>query len=103
MSVLTNTQRQVVRADTGVDPILIDRVADAYERLLKDDVEGYKQHMANALAQQNIPVNQLDNERRTNGATAVDIIKTICIKSIADERHWSFERTAQWLFEAASK
>lgn len=86
MSVLNAGQRQVIRADTGIDKILIDRVCDAYDCLLKDDVDGYKFNMIQAFAQQGIdpPI------RKEDRPTAMDKIKTICIKAISDEWRCSF-------------
>lgn len=90
MSVLNRQQRQVIRADTMIDPLLIDRVADAYDCLMRDDIEGYKHQMLVAGIQQG-PVNEQDRP------TAIDKVKTICIRSIAQQKRWSYQRTARWI------
>lgn len=97
MSIFNAQQRAVIRADTLIDPLVIDRVVEAYDRLLADDRAGYIYTMATALAQQNLPFPIPAKER----PTAVDKVKTICIKRIADLRGWSFQRTAKYLKEAA--
>lgn len=97
MTVLNRHQRDVIRVDTGIDPILIDRVVDAYDALLeRDDVEGYKTYMTTAVTQlgyENIVPPEKDRP------TPVDIIKSFCIKAVADKRGWSFKRTAHYLEE----
>lgn len=99
IKVLSRDQRNIVRSDTGINAFIIDRVADAYECLLRDDRAGYKQNMGNALAQLDLPIPIPQSER----PTALDKVKTICIRSIADQWGWSFKRTARWLHEATSK
>lgn len=99
MSILNAHQRAVIRADTGIHELIVDRVVEAYDALLRDDVEGYKRLIATALAQQGLPALIPSEER----PTAVDKVKTICIRAIADQKHWSYKRTAKWLYEAASR
>jgi hypothetical protein len=100
MSVLTRDQRAVIRADTSIDPFIIDRVCDAYDRLIDhDDVEGYHTNMRTATVQMGYPNIVPPEEDRP---TPVDKMKTICIKAIAQERHWSFRRTAKWIEDAVS-
>jgi hypothetical protein len=99
MSILNSHQRAVIRADTGIDPLVIDRVVEAYDKLLADDNFGYRHTMGTAIAQLGLPIPIPEKER----PTAVDKVKTIVIKAIADERHWDFKRTAAWLQEAATK
>lgn len=79
-SVLTRQQRAFVRADTKIDALVIDRVCDAYDALLRDDVESYKRYMATAIAQMGYdgPVPARDRP------SAVDVVKTICIHSLKD-------------------
>jgi hypothetical protein len=99
MSILNLNQRAVIRIDTGIDQLIIDRVVEAYDALLAGNLDEYKMKMGAALAQQNIPVPIPDHER----PTAIDKIKTICIKAIADERHWDFKRAAKFLADAGKQ
>ncbi len=39
MSVLNRNQRAIVVASSGIDPILVDRVVEAYDALLRDDIK----------------------------------------------------------------
>lgn len=86
VSVLSAHQRDVIRADTSIDPLIIDRVADAFDALvLRDDVEAYQTFMGHAIAQMGMPT-----VRAQDRPTAVDKIKTICQHALADEWHCSF-------------
>lgn len=86
MSVLSAHQRAVVRTDTGIDAILIDRVCDAFDALVqRGDVEAYQTYMGTAIAQMG-----MDTVRTQDRPTAVDKIKTICQHALADEWHCSF-------------
>lgn len=77
-----------MRADTGIDAILIDRVCDAFDALIDhQDVEGYKRHMMTAYAQQGLQPPIPDSER----PTAMDKVKTICIKAYSDRRRISYQ------------
>lgn len=86
-SVLNASQRAVIRADTGIDPILIDRVCDAFDALLRDDIEGYKLYMGTAIAQMGMPV-----IREKDRPTAVDVVKTIAQHALADRWGCSFKK-----------
>jgi len=99
MSILNLQQRAVIRVDTGIDQLIIDRVVEAYDALIAGNVEEYKMKMGAAIAQQGIPVPIPDHER----PTAIDKIKTFCIRAFADDRHWDFKRAAQYLREAGEQ
>lgn len=96
--ILSSDQRAVIRASTGINEFVLDRVADAYSSLVNfDDVEGYKENMAKALVQLGFPgVVPPDAER----PTALDKAKSFCIRSIADQKGWTYKRTAKWIFDA---
>lgn len=86
MSVLNAHQRAVVRSDTGIDPILIDRVCDAFDALvLRGDVEAYRTFMSTAIAQMG-----MGTIRPQDRPTAVDKVKSICQRALADEWKCSF-------------
>lgn len=91
VSLLSREQRTVIRADTKINPILIDRVVDAFDALInRGDVDAYNVHMRTAYAQQGVPLPIPAHER----PCAVDKIKTICIKAYSDELHISFKAAA---------
>jgi hypothetical protein len=92
MSILNDQQRAVVRADTGIDPIIIDRCCDAFDALERDDVEAYVRYMRTAITQMGFE-KQIPNSERP---TAVDKIKTICIRAAADKRGWPYRRMAAY-------
>lgn len=96
--ILSSDQRAFIRIQTGIDQLVLDRCCDAYERLVNhDDVEGYKENMGKALVQLGFPgVVPPDSER----PTALDKAKTFCIRSIADQKGWTYKRTAKWIFDA---
>jgi hypothetical protein len=96
MSILSPIQRDVIRADTKINALVIDRVADAFDALIsRGDVDAYTQYMKTAIVQMayDRPIRPQDRP------TAVDIVKTICIKAYADEKHISFQRAAVRLRE----
>lgn len=96
MSVLNRQQRAVVSADTHIDPLIIDRVCDAFDALIqRGDVEAYKRFMMTAMAQQGLPIPTPPEER----PTAVDKVKTICIRAYSDTEHISFKRAVARLRE----
>lgn len=78
--VLSRSQREFIRADTMINRVVIDRVADAFDHLLRDDREGYVEHMTTAV----MLVGDAPKP------TAVDILKTICIRACADRWRVSF-------------
>jgi hypothetical protein len=91
-SVLSANQRAMVRVDTGIDLFIIDRVCDAFDCLERDNIEGYKAQMMNAMVQLGLPSPIPESEK----PTAVDKMKTICIRAAADRRGWSFQRMATY-------
>jgi hypothetical protein len=82
-SILSRDQRAFIRADTMIDQRVIDRVADAFDLLLKEDFEGYMTHMGTAVMMVG------DDPPRPS---AVDVVKTICIRSYADQKRWSYKK-----------
>lgn len=82
-SVLSRQQREVIIADTRIDRLVVDRVVDAFDALLRDDRAGYVTYMRTAIAQMGYEGPITANDR----PTAVDKLKTICIHAIARE-HW---------------
>lgn len=98
MSILNSNQRAVIQAATSVDRLIVDRTVEAYDALLRDDVAMYRRLIATALAQTGLPIPIPKKDK----PTAVDIIKTHCIRAIADQKGWSFKRTATYLQAAAS-
>jgi hypothetical protein len=100
LSILSSDQRAVIRVSTGIDQLVIDRVVEAYDALLADNREAYMTLMATAMAQADCMPGQVKQRDRP---TAIDKMKTICIRRIADMRHWSFKRTAKYLEEATGK
>jgi hypothetical protein len=92
MSVLNKNQRAVIRADTGIDALIIDRCADAFDALVRGDVEGYKTYMGTAIAQMG-----MGTIRFQDRPTAVDKIKTICIKALSDQWGCTFKQAASRL------
>lgn len=97
MSLLSSTDRAAYHAQTGIDPLIIDRVVEGYDALIKDNQQEYRHKIATALAQQGIPSPIPESEK----PTAVDFVKMMCLARIADERHWTVKRTVQWATEAA--
>ncbi len=78
MSILSRHQRAVIAADTKIDPLIIDRVAEAYDALLRDDIVTYRHLMATAMAQLGF------SPKRRDRPTAVDKVRVICQRAIAD-------------------
>jgi hypothetical protein len=86
VSVLNAHQRAVVRADTGIDPLIIDRCCDAFDALVqRGDGEAYQTYMGTAIAQMG-----MSTVRAQDRPTAVDKCKTIIQHALADEWHCSF-------------
>jgi len=81
VSILSSLQRQVIHADTHIDPLIIDRCCDAFDALLRDDVEAYVTYMGAAIAQLGYdgPIPMSDRP------TAVDKMKTILQRACADQ------------------
>lgn len=88
MSILSAHQRAVIRVDTGIHPLIIDRCVGAYDALVVEDVERYQLLMATAIAQMGFdrPITARDRP------TAVDKIRTICQRAVADSWGVSFPR-----------
>jgi hypothetical protein len=78
-----------------IAPLIIDRCADAFDCLLRDDKIGYMTHMGTAITMLGYPGNIPDSDR----PTAVDKVKTICIHSCADKWHCSFKQAQKRLTE----
>lgn len=96
MSVLNAHQRAVIAVDTKIAPLIIDRVAEAFDALvLHDDREGYELRMRTAIEQMGYdrPITPEDRP------TAVDKIKTIVMHAYADEWHCSFREARRRLLE----
>lgn len=82
-SVLSSHQRAVVRADTHIDPFIIDRCCDAFDALLmRGDRDQYVTYMTAAVAQLGYEGPIPDKDR----PTAVDKMKTILIHAVAREQ-----------------
>lgn len=93
MSLLNRGQRAVIVADTGIDPLIVDRATDAFDALVdRGDTEAYRQAMAHAWAQMGFGLN--NPIRSSDRPTALDKIKTILIKAYADREHIDFKRAA---------
>lgn len=96
MSILSANQRNIVRASTGVDALIIDRCCDAYDALIdRGDVDAYVTYMKTAIVQMayDRPIQPSDRP------TAVDKIKTVLIHAYADQKHISFKKAAEHLRE----
>lgn len=93
MTLLTTQQRAIICADTQLDRILLDRCVDAFDVLLKGDVDGYKLHMSTAVMQMGYegPVRPQDRP------TAVDKAKTLIIHAYADREHIPYQRAVERL------
>lgn len=95
MSLLNRHQRAVICVDTGVNELIVDRCVEAFDALLRGDVDSYKQLMATAWAQMGFgPDSPI---RASDRPTALDTVKTICIRAYADREHISFVRAANKL------
>jgi hypothetical protein len=79
----------VIAVDTNIDRIIIDRVAEAYDALLRNDISLYQSKMAEAI----VRMNYGRAIRKSDRPTAVDKVRTICQKSISDMWGWSFQKT----------
>jgi hypothetical protein len=82
-SLLSRDQRAFVRADTMIDRLIIDRVTDAMDHLIRENFAGYLEHMTTAVMMIG------DNPPRPS---AVDVVKTICIRAYADRKRWSYRK-----------
>jgi len=81
-TILSRSQRDFVRADTMISPVVIERCVDAFDHLLRDDREGYIRHMATAVA--------LVGDAPK--PTAVDVMKTILTRACADRWNTTFRQ-----------
>lgn len=89
MTLLKSNQRAVIAADTHIDRLIIDRCVEAFDSLIdRDDLRGYMMLMGTAVAQMGYdrPV------RRQDRPTAVDVIKTICLRAYADREGCSYQQ-----------
>lgn len=91
MSLLNANQRAIVVADTQIDPLIVDRATEAFDALIKGDVDTYRVLMATAYAQMGYMPRAQDRPH------AVDKVKTILIRAYADELHIPFGRAARRL------
>lgn len=92
MSLLNAQQREIIRVDTGIDRLIIDRVVEAFDAAIqRGDRDAYIHLIKTAYAQQGIDLPIPEEEK----PTAVDIVKTICIRAYADELHVPFKVAAQ--------
>ncbi len=98
MSVLNRNQRAVVVASSGIDPILVDRVVEAYDALLRDDIKTYQHLMHTAIVQMNFGREIKSSDR----PTAVDKARVICQRAIADKWQCSFQEATRRLQERLS-
>lgn len=97
MRIYTAAQRARIYETTRISPFIIDRCCDAYESLInRDDVEGYRKNMLDAMAQLGFGMKIPEEEK----PTAVDKMKLLCIRSIAKQWGWSYDRVAKWVQEA---
>lgn len=97
MRIYTAPQRARIHELTSIDALIIDRVCSAYEELVnKDNVEGYRRHMLDALAQLDLGMVVPPEER----PTAVDKMKVLALRSIAKQRGWPYSRVAKWVEDA---
>lgn len=93
MSLLNSNQRAVVAVDTKIDRLLIDRTVEAFDALIeRDDVETCKQLLAHAWAQMGFGLEH--PIKASDRPTALDKIKTICIKAYADREGITFKAAA---------
>lgn len=79
-TILNSRQRDVVAVDTRIDRLIIDRCVEAVDKLIVDDVEGYKTLMIQAYLQMGYgrPLRPEDHP------TALDKILTIALRAYAD-------------------
>ena len=97
MRIFTSMQRARIHERTQIDNFIVDRVTDAYEALVNaDDVEGYRKHMLDAMAQLDLPMIVPPEER----PTAVDQMKVLAIQSIAKQKGWTYLRVQRWVEDA---
>lgn len=100
MSLLSAYQRSIVRTSTSIDPLIIDRVTEAFDALIDHgDIARYELLISTAIAQMGYdrPIREGDRP------TAVDKVKTILIKAYADEKHISFGKAASRLRQMLRK
>ena len=95
MSILNRHQRAVISTDTKIDPILVDRVVEAYDALLRDDIKTYQHLMHTAIVQMNFGREIKMSDR----PTAVDKARVICQRAIADKWQCSFQDATRRLQE----
>lgn len=86
MSILNALQRAVIASDTGVERLIVDRVTEAYDALLVEDVERYQRLMATAIVQMGY-VRPITPEDRP---TAVDKVRTLVQRAVADKQRVGF-------------
>ena len=97
MRIYTAPQRARIHELTGISPFIIDKCCAAYEALInKDDVEGYRRCMLDAMAQLDLGMVIPPEER----PTAVDKMKVLALRSIAKQRGWPYARVARWVEDA---
>lgn len=96
MTLLTRHQRDVIIADTQIHELIVDRCVEAFDALIdKGDVDEYTRLMTQAWVQMGYgPGNPI---KTTDRPTALDKVKTICIRAYADQKHIPYLRAAQRL------
>ena len=87
MSILNSHQRAVIASDTGVERLIVDRTVEAYDALLREDIEMYQRLMRTAIEQMayDRPIKLSDRP------TATDKIRTLVQRAIADQWGVSFQ------------
>lgn len=86
MSLLNANQRAFVAADTGIERLIVDRATEAFDAALKGEIQQYERLMGTAVLQMNYGRPVVESDR----PTAVDAVKTILLKALADERRITY-------------
>lgn len=96
MSLLNAQQRAVVVIDTGINELIVDRCVEAFDALIdRGNVDEYRRLMGDAWAQQGYEPGR--PIRKNDRPTALDKVKTICIRAYADRQRITFQASAERL------